>query len=152
MEEEYYGYSQGEPRPRFENEHKSTPHLNPRGAEFESIRLATRIEEWYRNRAPYEELTELPAQKGILRISNIDQAVQPRYLYDPEKDDTDFHRKRSYTNHHDADACGDRGHTPWQRSYMNMILKTKDNVVTNANHRIDSSSTTRTHSTNTYVT
>ncbi len=90
-EEEYYEYNQGEPRPRFENEHKSTPHLNPRGSEFESIRLAIRrIEEWYRNRAPYEELTELPAQKGILRISNIDQALQPRYLYDPEKDDTDL--------------------------------------------------------------
>ena len=56
---------------------------------------------------------------------------------------------RSYTNHHDADACGDRGHTPWQRSYMNMILKTKDNVATNVTHRIDSSSTTHTHSTNT---
>jgi hypothetical protein len=57
-EEEYHGYNQEEPRPRFENEHKSTPHLNPRGAEFESIRLATRIEEWYRNHAPEEELTE----------------------------------------------------------------------------------------------
>ncbi len=30
-EEEYHGYSQEEPRPRFENGHKSTPHLNPRG-------------------------------------------------------------------------------------------------------------------------
>jgi hypothetical protein len=90
-EEEYHGYSQGEPRPRFENEHKSTPHLNPRGAEFESIRLAIRIEEWYRNRTPEEELTELPAQKGILRISDTERAVQPLYLYDPEKDDTDLH-------------------------------------------------------------
>ena len=75
-------------------EYKSIPHLNPRGAEFESIRLTTRIEEWYRSRAPDEELTEAPAQKGILRISNIDQAVQPRYLYDPEKDDTDLHREQ----------------------------------------------------------
>ena len=50
-----------------------------------------RIEEWYRDRAPDEDLTELPAQKGnILRINNIDPAVQPRYLYDPEKDDTDL--------------------------------------------------------------
>ena len=31
-----------------------------------------------------------------------------------------------------------------------MILKTKDNVVTNAIHRIDSSRATRTHSTNTH--
>ena len=30
-EEEYHGYSREEPRPRFEGEHKSTPHLNPRG-------------------------------------------------------------------------------------------------------------------------
>ena len=64
-EEEYHGYSQEEPRPRFENEHKSTPHLNPRGAEFESIRLATRIQEWYHDRAPEEEHTDLPAQKGM---------------------------------------------------------------------------------------
>ena len=56
---------------------------------------------------------------------------------------------RFYTNHHDAEVCGDRGYTPWQRSYMNMILKTKDNVVTNTIHRIESSRTTRTHSTNT---
>jgi hypothetical protein len=91
-EEEYHGYSQEEPRPKFENEHKSTPHLNPRGAEFESIRLATRIEEWCRNRAAEEELTELPAQKkGILRISDTERTVQPLYLYDPEKDDTDLH-------------------------------------------------------------
>ena len=74
-EEEYHGYNQEEPRPRFEYKHKSTPYLNPRGAEFESIRLATRIEEWYRNRAPDEELTELPAQKGILRISDIEKAI-----------------------------------------------------------------------------
>jgi len=71
---------------------KSTPHLNPRGAEFESIRLATRIEEWYRNRAPDEELAELPAQKGILRISDTERAVQPSYLYDSDKDDRDLHR------------------------------------------------------------
>ena len=91
-EEGYHGYSQEEPRPRFENEYKSTPHLIPRGTEFESIRLATRIEEWYRNRAPDEELTELPAQKGILRISDTEKAVQPSYLYDPEKDDRELHR------------------------------------------------------------
>ena len=90
-EEDYYGYNQEEPRPRFENEHKSTPHLNSRGAEFESIRLATRIHEWYRDRVPDEELTELPAQKGTLRISNTDRAVQLLYLYDPEKDHRDLH-------------------------------------------------------------
>ncbi len=36
---------------------------------------------------------------------------------------------RCYTTHHDAEACGDQGHTPWQRSYMIMILKTKNNVT-----------------------
>ena len=61
-EEDYYRYNQEESRPRFENEYKSTSHLNPRGAEFESIRLAIRINEWYRDRVPDEELTELPAQ------------------------------------------------------------------------------------------
>ena len=75
-EEEHYGYSQEESRPRFENEHKFTTHLNPRGAEFEGIRLATRIQGWYRDRVPDEELNELPAQKGILRISDTDQAEQ----------------------------------------------------------------------------
>ena len=90
-EEEHHGYSQGTPRPRFEGEHKSTPHLNPRGAEFESIRLATRIEEWYSPRVPYEDLNELPAQKGnMLRISNAERAVQPSYLYDTDKDDRDL--------------------------------------------------------------
>ena len=33
---------------------------------------------------------KLPAQKGILRISDTDRAVQPMYLYDPEKDDRDL--------------------------------------------------------------
>ena len=65
-EEEYCGYGQVKPRQRFEIELKSTPHLNPRGPEFKSIRLATRIQEWY--------------QKGFLRINDTDQAVQPRYL------------------------------------------------------------------------
>jgi hypothetical protein len=40
-EEDYYRYNQEEPKPQFENEYKPTPHLNSRGAEFESIRLAT---------------------------------------------------------------------------------------------------------------
>jgi hypothetical protein len=53
--------------------------------------LATRIQEWYHDCIPDEETTELPAQKGILRISDTDQAVQPRYLYDPDKDDRDLH-------------------------------------------------------------
>ena len=35
---------------------------------------------------------KLPAQKGTLRISNADCAVQPMYLHDPEKDDRDLHR------------------------------------------------------------
>ena len=88
-EEEYYRYNQE--RPRFENEYNSTPHLSSRGAEFESIRLATRIHEWYRDRVPVEESTELPAQKGTLRISDTDRAVQSMYLYEPEKDDRDLH-------------------------------------------------------------
>jgi hypothetical protein len=54
-----------------------------------------------------------------------------------------------YMNHQNAEACGDRGHTPWQRSYTNMTTKTRDNVFTNANHRIDFTRTTRTHSINT---
>ncbi len=89
-EEEHYGYNQEVPRPRFENEYKSTPHLNPRGAEFESIRLATRIEEWYRDRVPEDQTMELPAQKGILRISNAEQAMPPRNLHNPDKD-VDIH-------------------------------------------------------------
>ena len=49
---------------------------------------ATKIQEWYRDRVPDEELT---AQKGFLRISNTDRAVQPMYLYDPEKNDRNLH-------------------------------------------------------------
>ena len=66
--------------------------LNPCGTEFESIRLTTRIEECYRNCVPDEELTALPAQKGILRSSDSEQAIQPSYLYDRDKDDRDLHR------------------------------------------------------------
>ena len=90
-EEEYYGYNQEEPRSR-ENECKSTPYLSSYGTEFESIRLATRIHEWYRNRVPEEEFMKLPKQKGTLRINNADRALQPTYLYDPEMDDRDLHR------------------------------------------------------------
>ena len=43
--EEFYGYNQYEKRPRFEDECKSTSYLSSSGAEFESIRLATRIRE-----------------------------------------------------------------------------------------------------------
>ena len=76
--EEYYGYNKEQPRPRFEDECKSTPYLSSHGAEFESIRLATRIHEWYRDRVPEEEeFMKLPAQKGTLWISNADRAVQP---------------------------------------------------------------------------
>ena len=35
---------------------------------------------------------KLPAQKGTLRISDADRAVQPIYLYDPNKDDRDLER------------------------------------------------------------
>ena len=47
-EEEFYGYNRDEPRPRFEDECKTTSHLSSAEAEFEGIRLATRIHEWYR--------------------------------------------------------------------------------------------------------
>ena len=40
---------------------------------------------------PEEESTELPAQKGTLRISDTNRAIQPMYLYEPEKDDRDLH-------------------------------------------------------------
>ena len=60
-EEEYYGYNQEEPRPRFEDECKSTPYLSSYETEFESIKLATRIHEWYRDRVPEEEFMKLPA-------------------------------------------------------------------------------------------
>ncbi len=148
-EEEYHGYNQEEPRPRFENEHKSTPHLNPRGAEFESIRLATRIEEWYRSRAPDEELTEPPAQKGILRISDAEKAVQPSYFYDPDKDDRDLHLDHMEYDHHNEAASGHQDHTLWQRSYTNMIPKTRGDAGTNVTQMITSSRTTNVHSTNT---
>ncbi len=60
-EEEYYGYNQEEPRPRFEDECKSTPYLSSYGTEFESIELATRIHEWYRDRVSEEGFMKLPA-------------------------------------------------------------------------------------------
>ena len=90
--EKFYEYNQDEPRPRFEVECKSTPNLSSSGAEFEGIRLATRIHELYHARVPEEEFMKLPAQKGTLRISNADCAVQPMYLHDPEKDDRDLYR------------------------------------------------------------
>ncbi len=58
--------------------------------EEQSLRVSDSQQE-SRNNTAATPLTEPPAQKGnILRISTIDQAVQPRYLYDPEKDDTDL--------------------------------------------------------------
>jgi hypothetical protein len=39
----FYGFYRDEPRPRFEDECKSTPHLSSVDADFEGIRLATRI-------------------------------------------------------------------------------------------------------------
>jgi hypothetical protein len=41
-----------------------------------------------------------------------------------------------YMNHHDAEAYGDRGHTPWRKSYTNMTPKTRSNVIANAHHKI----------------
>ena len=148
-EEEHHGYSQGVPRPRFEDEHKSTPHLNPRGAEFESIRLATRIEEWYRDHAREEKLTEPPAQKGnTLLFSENERAVQPSYLYHPDKDDTDLidleyrlyepPRRRSI------------GHIPWRKSYTNTIPKTRDYAATLVHKVIITTNATRHHSSNIY--
>ena len=151
--EEYYGFSQEKSRPRFENEHKSTPHLNQLGAEFESIRLATRTQEWYHDRVPDGEPTELPAQKGILRISDTEQAVQPRRIYmTPIKMTEIFTPNTWYTTHHNAAANEHRGHTPWQRSYTNMRPRTRDNVDTNAIHRITIMRLHRTRSTNTICT
>jgi hypothetical protein len=69
----FYGYNRDEPRPQFEDKCKSTPHLSSADAEFEGIRFATRIHEWYRARVPQEEFMKLPAQKGNLRISEADQ-------------------------------------------------------------------------------
>ena len=59
-----------------------------------------------------------------------------------------FIANRYYTNHNDAEACGDRGHTHWQRSYSNMIPMTRDDADTNVAQMITYSSTTRTHFTN----
>ena len=53
--EEFYGYYQDKPRARFEDKCKSTSHLSSAEAEFEGIRLATKIHEWYRARVPEEE-------------------------------------------------------------------------------------------------
>ncbi len=119
-EEEYHRHSREEPRPRFEGEHKSTPHLNPRGAEFTSIKLATRIVEWYNDHAPDGELTELPAQKGMLRISDREKAIQPpSYLYDPDKDDIEI---TDYTESDPPQPCND----PWgpRPYYLADIVKT----------------------------
>ena len=75
------------------HDHDSKTNVNRlhTSAQFESIRLATRIHEWYRDRVPEEEFMKLPAQKGKLRISNADRAVRPMYLYDPEMDGRDLH-------------------------------------------------------------
>ena len=35
-----------------------------------------------------------------------------------------------YMNHHDAEAYGDRDHTPWRKSYTNMTPRTRDYAVT----------------------
>ena len=56
---------------------------------------------------------------------------------------------RCYTNHHDAEACGDRDHTPCQRSYMNSKPMMMDVVIANARQQITYTKTTRIHSTNT---
>ena len=73
-----------------EDECKSTPHLSSAEAEFKGRRLATRIHEWYRARVQEKEFIKLPAQKSTIRISDADRAVQPMYLYDPEKVDKDL--------------------------------------------------------------
>ena len=86
------GVPQVQPRGTETKIRERTQVHSSRGAEFESIRrLASRIEEWYRDRVPDDQPMESPAnQKGILRISNVEQAVPPRYLHDPDKDE-DLH-------------------------------------------------------------
>ena len=59
---------------------------------------------------------------------------------------------RGYMNHQDAEAYGDQGHTPWRKSYTNMIPKTRGNVVKPVHQMITITKTTRTQPTNTYVT
>jgi hypothetical protein len=54
--------------------------------------------------------------------SSLPPELQPLYLYDPEKDDRDSWR----LYHHKALVSGGKDHTPWQRSYTNMIPKTRD--------------------------
>ena len=58
----------------------------------------------YNDRAPDGELTELPAQKGMLRISDREKAIQPSYLYDPNKDDREI---TDYTETDPPQPCND---------------------------------------------
>ncbi len=102
--EEHHGYSREEPRPRFEGEHKSTPHLNPRGAEFESIRLATR--------------TENPLSYKLRRVISSASATMRRWnnrhtsMTPTRTTETLAISNTGCMNHHGVGAYGHRGHTP----------------------------------------
>ena len=106
--------------------------------------------EWYNDHAPDEELTELPAQKDTLRISDREKAIQPSYLYDSDKDD----RKKSPiirnpTHHNRAMTRGDRGHTTWQISYTPTKPKTRSHAPKNAHHKTTITKSVRTRTPNT---
>jgi hypothetical protein len=55
-------------------------------------------------------------------------------------------------NHHDAEAYGDRDHTPWRKSYTNMTPRTRDYAVTLVQQMTTTTNATRHHSNNTYCT
>ncbi len=55
---------------------------------------------------------------------------------------------RGCMNHHGAEACGGRDHTPWRKSYTNMTPRTRDYAVTLVQQMTTSTRITRTHSTN----
>ena len=85
----FYGFYRDEPRPRFEDEYKSTPHLSSVDADFEGIRLATRI-----------GIHEVTSSEGYLtdqQSRSFKQYGPFRYLYDPFKDNSDFFKTLLHT-------------------------------------------------------
>ena len=88
---------------------------------------------------------KLPAQKGNLRISNADRAVQPTYLYDPEKDDGDLHCDHMVLEPpRNSSMWGPR---PYSLAEIIYEYDTED-VVINVTHRITYTRIIRTHYTN----
>jgi hypothetical protein len=82
----------------------------------------------------------------ILRISDTEKAVQPPYLYDPDKDDRDLHLDHmEYDPPQRSSEWAPRPYvTLWQRSYTNIIPMMRDNAVANATQPITSTRTTNT--------